>query len=695
MSSMKLFNFNYAKQNTKKSIGFLTVMFIIIPILSLVTLYNYTNSSNVEPFQMREIIMPNLMGMFILPFLLSNVLLGYVYSQKQIDFTNSMPISRKKIFFTNILIGVIYLILMQLVTLLFSSIYLTISNTFLISFEMLFDIFLVLTIGYIFVYIVSMLAISISGNTFMQFVIILLILFLIPFLRDMFSGIIYNSSGSINFINTDGSSYIYNKYPEYYYLIGKLELSDSKIYTVPLNATFGITRYGTEFFNVKSMILTLILTIIYIIIGAKIFEKKKMESAGYSFNSTKAHLFVKILTLIPIVAIFSNLCKELLILQNILIIILIFAYYYVFDLITNKKIKLKTTIVTFIVSFMILFGGVYICNYTSEYLSAKTEKVYYDDMEKVYINLGFEHLGFEYSYNDKKYELEQKEWCVIFDNLLDDPYNKFDFSGKISEEVDEYVRNSHYITVSLKFKNGKVKKIQMYIPNEKYIEILKIIKNDEQFIEELSEKYKIGEASAIREISDYKNIISLRDNSELKNTINNYLNKEFIQNSIEESIYYDTPEDSRIEETYKEIKQYVVYAYKNHKCNTYSFIVQDGEKLNDELIKLYNKINKEKIEDFYNNPVRINATLGITILRRLEDLSYESNVNSVDFDIYSNKDMLNFIKEDYTNDFDSGKPYYRIKDHWTDALYYTNDVERIESILEEEINLEEVFKVTE
>ena len=691
MSSMKLFNLNYAKQNTKKSIGFLMVMFIIIPILSLVTLYNYINSSSVEPFQMKEIIIPNLMGMFILPFLLSNVLLGYVYSQKQIDFTNSMPISRKKIFFTNIIIGVVYLILMQLVTLLFSSIYLTISNTFFVSFEMLFDIFFVLTIGYIFVYIVSMLAISISGNTFMQFVIILLILFLITFLRDMFSGI-FNSRENINFINADGSSYIYNEYLDYYYRRGNLGLSDSKIYTVPLNAIFGITRYGTEFFNVKSMFLTLILTIVYIVIGAKIFDKKKMESAGYSFNSTKAHLFVKILTLVPIVIIFGNLCKKLLIVQNILIIILIFAYYYVFDLITNKKIKLKITVITFIVSFMILLGGTYICNYTGEYLSSKAEKIYYDDIEKVSINLEFTYFD---SYEKCGYELEKGEWGIIFDNLLDDPNNIFDFSSEVSEEVDEYVRNSYNIIVSLKLKNGKVKKINMYIPDEKYTEILKIIKNDEQFIEKLSENYKIGETSAIREISDYENIISLRDNCELKNTINNYLNKEFIQNLIEESIYYYAPEDSKIKETYKETNVYTIYAYKNHKYNIYSFTVQDGEKLNDELIKIYNKINKEKIEKFYNNPLRNNAILGITIFRRLEDMTYERNVNSADFDIYSNKNMLNFIKEDYKNDFDSEKPYYRIEDHWTGAQYYTNDVERIESILEEEINLEEVFKVTE
>ena len=59
------------------------------------------------------------------------------------------------------------------------------------------------------------------------------------------------------------------------------------------------------------------------------------------------------------------------------------------------------------------------------------------------------------------------------------------------------------------------------------------------------------------------------------------------------------------------------------------------------------------------------------------------------------KRLLKEVSEDYKNDFDSEKPYYRIKDHWTGAQYYTNDVERIESILEEEINLEEVFKVTE
>ena len=50
---------------------------------------------------------------------------------------------------------------------------------------------------------------------------------------------------------------------------------------------------------------------------------------------------------------------------------------------------------------------------------------------------------------------EKGEWEIIFDNLLDDPNNIFDFSSEVSEEVDEYVRNSHNIIVSLKLKNGK------------------------------------------------------------------------------------------------------------------------------------------------------------------------------------------------------------------------------------------------
>ncbi len=673
MSSMKLFNFKYAKQNTRKSIGFLAVMFIIIPILSLVTLYNYANSNSNDPFQIKEIIMPNLMGMFILPFLLSNVLLGYVYSQKQIDFTNSMPISRKKIFFTNIIIGIIYLVLMQLVSLLFSSIYLTVSNTYLVTFEMLFDMFLVLTIGYIFVYTVSMLALAISGNTFMQFVIIALILFLIPFIRVSFLNA-FNIQKNINFINADGSQYTYQEIPEQYF----------ETYTIPVNTAQEV-KYSETIYNTKSMAITTILSLVYIIIGSKIFENKKMESAGYSFNSAKAHLFVKILTLYPIVVIFYSLHKELLLVQNILIVILIFAYYYVFDLITNKKIKFKITIATFVISFMILFGAKYLTNYVEDYLLAQNEQVNYNDIEQVFIK--------DYFKRDMSYELVNKDdWADIFDNLLQDPDKLFaDESEIYTEEYQEYIYNSCYLSLSLKLANGKTKGINVCIPRDIHVKILEKMKNDDQYIEDICKSYRLNKEAVIVQL-DYYKAIPLKDDSELRNAINDHLSKEYMKNIIQTVINWEVNRDENIEEPYVAGKDYILFVYKDHKLQQYSLQVKDGEKVNDELIKVYNEISKQRIEEAFNNTVKPTYPQIIRTIRRLENKGYQNT--EIEFNLYADKDIIEFIKEDYTNDFDSEKPYYRINDEWTGSLYYTNNVERIESILEKYVNLDEAFSVT-
>lgn len=672
MSSMKLFNFKYAKQNTKKSIGFLAVLFIVIPILSLVSLYNYANLSDTqEPFQIRKIIVPNLMGMFILPFLLSNVLLGYVYSQKQIDFTNSMPISRKKIFFTNIIIGVVYLVLMQFVTLLFSSVYLTISNTFLVTFEMLFDIFLVLTIGYIFVYIVSMLALSISGNTFMQFFIILLILFLIPFIRNIFFYTIHTPK-PIDFINADGTKYTYTEIPSEYYL---------ETCTIPVNTVLKL-RYYNDIYNTKSMIATVILSVIYLIIGNKVFEKKKMESAGYSFNSEKIHLFVKILTLYPIVVIFYALHKELLAVQNILIIVLIFAYYYVFDLITNKKIKLKITLVTFIVAFIVLFGISYGQNYLTQRaeLNKNNEQINYDDIEKVCINTNF--------ISTDSYELEGKEnWSKIFDNLLQEPK----YTVEITEDIEEEQEYSQSLNVSLKLKNGKTKEIIMYVPTQIYIELLEKMKNDDQYIEKLCQTYKISPKATVIQQEYYK-VLPLKDYEETRNEINNYLGKEYMKGLIQNAIDYLVPNEINNQD-YTETVQYYIYDYSNHTYKRFYFETSAENSLNDKLIKMYNQISKERIEELLTRRENGIYPLGVRLWRRLEDKTYQYAY--IEYDFYGNKDMINFIMEDYTNDFDSSKPYYRIKEEWTGAIYYTNNIEKLESILEKNIDLEEVFKTTE
>ena len=123
MSSNKLFNKNYAIQNLKKSKGILIIMLIIIPIITLFCLYNQDNSRYAEPCEMAILIIANLIGACIIPFILSNILLGYVYKKSSVDFVNSMPITRKKIYLTNIITGFLYIILLQLINFIVLAIY--------------------------------------------------------------------------------------------------------------------------------------------------------------------------------------------------------------------------------------------------------------------------------------------------------------------------------------------------------------------------------------------------------------------------------------------------------------------------------------------------------------------------------------------------------------------------------------------
>ena len=51
-----------------------------------------------------------LLGTFILPIIISICLFNYIYKKKSVDFINSMPISRKSIFITNTILGIIIII---------------------------------------------------------------------------------------------------------------------------------------------------------------------------------------------------------------------------------------------------------------------------------------------------------------------------------------------------------------------------------------------------------------------------------------------------------------------------------------------------------------------------------------------------------------------------------------------------------
>ena len=176
MNLTKLFNFKYLIQNIKKSKMALVLFFIIVPIFTSLTIM--TTKDQILDFS--ELAFVNILGMYIIPFIFSVCLFGYVYKKNSVDFMCSMPVSRKTIFVTNTIGGIGMIVLMQLITLILTLLIGVVTGA-TISNAMVFDIFAYQTIAYIFVFTIANLAMSVSGNLLTQIVVTLLITFLIPF----------------------------------------------------------------------------------------------------------------------------------------------------------------------------------------------------------------------------------------------------------------------------------------------------------------------------------------------------------------------------------------------------------------------------------------------------------------------------------------------------------------------------------
>ena len=222
---------------------------------------------------------------------------------------------------------------------------------------MIFDIFLLWTVAYIFVFVVSNIAISVSANKITSVVVVLLILFLIPFLHTFITvnGSLFNNreSGVLyenRCINNDCYDINYNV------------VRDSN-YTVPYLLISKILNNNKLNYNV-SIVKTFVLSLIYIFVGLLLFDRKKFEIVETSFKSEKIHLFVKNLTVIPFLALGYLVFKESgfsfeYMTYYILLLAIIITYLIIYDLITRKRVLnvFKSLLYTlFSLVFVILLG---------------------------------------------------------------------------------------------------------------------------------------------------------------------------------------------------------------------------------------------------------------------------------------------------------------------------------------------------
>ena len=144
MNLTNLFNFKFLKENMKKSKAIMLLCVFLIPVISVISfLMRFVNSSYVTP-DIFELSTLSIVGLYIVPIILSITLFSFVYKRKSSDFVMSFPVTRKQIFLSNTLGGIILIIVMNLVNAIFVLIAsLLLSNVF-IGYKMVFDMFLFL-----------------------------------------------------------------------------------------------------------------------------------------------------------------------------------------------------------------------------------------------------------------------------------------------------------------------------------------------------------------------------------------------------------------------------------------------------------------------------------------------------------------------------------------------------------------------
>ena len=187
MSLTSLFNFNYLKENIKKSRAIILLCMLLLPTIGgIILLVSCSDGNNLMP-SIYEVSAHMLFGMYIIPIILSLTLFNFIYKKGSIDFTLSMPINKKQIFLTNTIGGIVILLLMQIINFVITLIISLIYSNIIIDYKMLFDILLIYSIAYIFVFTSCNVAVSVSSNKITTIVVTLLILFLVPFVSTFIS----------------------------------------------------------------------------------------------------------------------------------------------------------------------------------------------------------------------------------------------------------------------------------------------------------------------------------------------------------------------------------------------------------------------------------------------------------------------------------------------------------------------------
>ncbi len=647
MNLTKYFNINYLKQNIKKSKGFIALLVIVVPLITVLSILFLSNSGKyIRILEVEEIVWPNLICMYIIPISLSFVLFGYIYRKSSVDFINSMPINRKSIFITNSIAGIILITLIQVLTLIFIILCNSLCSTITILPKMLLDVFINMYISYLFMFFATNLAMTISGTFLTQVVLTMLIIFLIPF-----------SSSVLNLIPRGediGSVDTRIAIEDDNYIITSLEDTD---YTMPYHTIFNM-EYD---FSNESIYKMAVLGIVYLILGTYLFGKRKMENAEESFSNEKVHLFVKALTMFPMVAILHVLRVEDS--SNIFIIGLIAIYYFVYDFVVKRKIKLIKSLVAFVLSLVILQGVV--IGMKNIYKPNEYNIIQKSDVAKIAIELS----------NNKHYLSKKIDTIYFMDNkeIIDLIYKSSNEVKKQYVVSDKEWFATTNICIGIEEKNGKKHIASVDIKGEDIYKLIELLEKDENYVKYVKSEYcQKSRISLLNEVivEDEEKV-----NDEIEYAIKNMTLREIYDN------YFENDTSIYLKKVY----------YKDHIQQEKIIPIDMNEKILKIVADNQNSLIKEKYKKYADRDNK-EEVYAISYCINEGKLGYENKEfeNFGNYFSYTENLIEKFIEENKNEQIDPSKKCYAIqiymKPTFENYVYlFTNKTEEIDAIIRKEI----------
>lgn len=632
MSLTNLFRFNYLKENIKKSKAIILLCMLLLPILNGIILLMHGSTGDNFVASIYDVSGIILFGMYIISLVLSITLFSFIYKKGAVDFTLSMPINKRQIFLTNTIGGMAIILIMQIINFIVMLLVSLIYSNIIVSYKMLFDILFVYSISYIFIFVCTNIAVSVSSNKITTIVVTLLIMFLIPFISTFI-----NSNAFTYYGNSDVKVECVNdscKPKNYYCDTVKCEMDKkNNIYTANItkydNVTYTLpyelikdNLFGFESDNRvnTSIIKMIILSIIYIIVGTVLFSNKRFEIVGTSFRSEKIHILVRTLTTIPIV------CLAYVVLKNssissydifsiVLLLVLIFTYLIIYDLITRKKVTnfFKMAICLAIVGGVTIVVGALV------------------DVD---------------SYSIKAKDVKEISFLDDNGNVIGSTKNTEVINNSISLLLDTEALENYTYNYTIKTKvKGSTYRFNIYTTKDNYNHINNILINDKEFSKDFN-KYKNNDIFGIK----YKDGYNRTNDSNLSDMIvNKYKNDKniFMNNNGDNDLFNVT-----------------LYVYNDFNVKEIDFDVSGDKNLEVGLLRYYNANTKKmfsKIDsdnDIYN--YYINDTYCI-----------------YNFEYYN--EISKFIIDNMDDNFDINKDYgyISIYTHNGKNVFVTNKVDEL------------------